>query len=265
MKSIRAIVSDADGTLVDTVELIRHGQYEAARVYLIRHGIPKHEIPDYKTYDALLLKAIGGSARDTLERTLRLLYETSPHHLETINFDELHEMLNPIQDDLALEYVKPYAGLSDFLRYLGKSNIKLAIFTSGTAHHIVRNFGIALPELGIRGLYKDTSKTDGEKLALFTQSVSRTYDIPSFAVVTESDTKEHKPSPEPLHLAMKRLAVPAKETAVLGDHKVDMQAAVNAGVAVRIGITHGFDDQETLLSHGATKTVDSLNELQKIL
>lgn len=265
MKSIEAIVSDADGTLVDTVNLIRHGQYEAARRYLTSHGIPEKEIPDYTTYDALLLQAIGGSARDTLERTLQLLYEASPHHLEAINFDELHEMLNPIQDDLALDYVKPYVGLSDFLYSLGKTHIKLAIFTSGTAHHIVRNFGIALPELGLRELYTDTSRTDNEKLEIFIQAVSRTYGMPSFSVVTENDTKEHKPNPEPLNLAMKRLNVVPDKTAVLGDHKVDMQAAVNAGVEVRIGITHGFDDCETLLLSGATQIVDSLEKFQEIL
>jgi hypothetical protein len=34
MKNIEALISDADGTLVDTLGLIRHGQYEAARLML---------------------------------------------------------------------------------------------------------------------------------------------------------------------------------------------------------------------------------------
>lgn len=261
MKQIEAIISDADGTLVDTVSLIRHGQYETARQYLLLHGVPADDIPNYKTYDELLLQTVGGSARDTLERTMRLLYEASPHHLESMNFDELHDMLNPVQDSIAPEYVTAYEGLNDFFRYVGETGIKLAIFTSGTKHHIVRNFGIALSHLGLTELYKDTSKTDDEKLKLFIEKVSKAYDIPAFVVVTASDTGEHKPNPEPLNLAMQLLGVTPDQTAVLGDHKVDIQTAVNAHVDKRIGITHGFDDRETLLKNGATDIIDSLEEL----
>lgn len=35
-------------------------------------------------------------------------------------------------------------------------------------------------------------------------------------------------------------AIISDNVAVLGDHKVDMQTAVNAGVLDRIGITHGL-------------------------
>lgn len=265
MKHVEAIISDADGTLVDTVKLIRHGQYEAARQYLTVHGIAEAEIPTYDTYDALLLKTIGGSARETLERTVRLLYEASPNHLENIDFDKLHDTLNPIQDSLAPQYVTAYKGLSELLYSLGEKNIKFAIFTSGTAHHIVRNFGIALPELSLQKLYEDSSISDADKLALFVTKVSETYSIPSFTVVTESDTKSHKPDPESLELALTRLQVNAEQAAVLGDHKVDMQTAVNAHVPIRIGITHGFDDRETLLANGATATVDTLEELRAII
>ena len=34
MRLPSAILSDADGTLVDTVKLIRHGQFEAVKTYL---------------------------------------------------------------------------------------------------------------------------------------------------------------------------------------------------------------------------------------
>jgi phosphoglycolate phosphatase-like HAD superfamily hydrolase len=34
MNGIRTIISDADGTLIDTMDLIRHGQYEAVATYL---------------------------------------------------------------------------------------------------------------------------------------------------------------------------------------------------------------------------------------
>jgi hypothetical protein len=44
----------------------------------------------YDAYEVLLNQTVGGSARDTLEKTVRLLYEQSPHHLDEMDFDELH-------------------------------------------------------------------------------------------------------------------------------------------------------------------------------
>lgn len=265
MKKIEAVLSDADGTLIDTVRLIRHGQYETAKTYLEGHGIPNVDIPAYGTYEALLNQTVGGSARDTLEKTVRLLYEVQPHHLESIDFDALHDMLNPVQDRIAPEYVKPYEGLSDTLRTLGSTGIKLAVFTSGTPHHVVRNFGAALPELGLITLSQDKSLSDQGKLDLFTAKVQEFYDLPAFTVVTADDTTGHKPDPEGLNLAMQRLGVSPDVSAVLGDHKVDMQTASSAGVARRIGITHGFDDKPTLEAAGATDVIDSLHVLPTLI
>ena len=93
-------------------------------------------------------------------------YDTQPGYLNRINFDDLHTLLNPTQDNLAPTYVKPYSGLRELFRALSELNIKLGIFTSGTAHHIVRNFGIALPELGLSALYDENTFKDKEKLKI---------------------------------------------------------------------------------------------------
>ena len=261
MEYPKAVLSDADGTLVDTVRLIRHGQYETAKSYLTQYGISEVDLPSYDTYEVLLNKVVGGSARDTLERTVRLLYESQPHHLEGMDFNVLHDMLNPIQDALAFEFIQPYEGLSEFFSRLGGLGIKLAIFTSGTPHHVVRNFGVALPELHLADLYKDKSLSDMAKLAEFEQSLAAHYGLPAFTVITCDDVATHKPHPAGLELAMSRLEVSPEESMVLGDHAVDMQSGINAGIGQRVGISHGFNDQETLLTSGATDVVGSLNEL----
>jgi phosphoglycolate phosphatase-like HAD superfamily hydrolase len=261
MQTPEAILSDADGTLVNTLHLIRHGQYETSKTYLTQQGIKPTEISSYEAYEVLLHQAIGGSARDTLEKTVRLLYEKQPHHLEHFDFDALHELLNPIQDKIAPEFVKPYDGLSDFFFRLGEMGIKLAIFTSGTPHHIVRNFGVALPELGLTTLYTDKGTSDIEKLAVFEAAVRDHYAIPGFTVVTCDDVATHKPDPASLNLAVQRLGVQAKNSLVLGDHKVDMEAGVNANINERVGITHGFGDRQSLIDAGATLVVGSLDEL----
>jgi phosphoglycolate phosphatase-like HAD superfamily hydrolase len=265
MSQIEAILSDADGTLVDTVELIRRGQYETSRLYLTKHGIQPSHIPDYENYSLALNQVVGSSARSTLESTLRLLYNTNPEHLDGINYDELHALLNPTQDKLALDLVRPYPGLAETLFALGERGVKLAIFTSGTPHHIVRNFSAALPELETDRLATGTLSDERVRLEEFKQILARHFGLPAFEVVTCNDTHTHKPDPEGLNLAMRRLGVTAAKSLVLGDHTVDMQAATNAGVEQRVGITHGFDDRATLTSAGATTTIDSLSELADLL
>lgn len=261
MEIPKAIISDADGTLVNTLSLIRHGQYATTKKFLESHGIAPQDIPDFDAFQLILATTVGGSARHTLERTVRKVYKTAPRHLEGMDFDELHDLLNPVQDELAPEYVKQYEGLSGLLRHLGEAGIKLGIFTSGTPHHVVRNFGVALPELKLENLFRDTSQPDAAKLKMFVAKTRKTYDLPDFTVVTCEDVATHKPHPESLNLAMERLGVSPDEVLVFGDHTVDMEAGVNAGVAMRVGVTHGFSARDELLAAGATDTVDSLYEL----
>ena len=60
---------------------------------------------------------------------------------------------------------------------------------------------------------------------------------------------------------MQRLGIKPNVAMVLGDHTVDMQAGVNAGIPERVGITHGFEGRAILEAAGATRTVDSLARL----
>jgi phosphoglycolate phosphatase-like HAD superfamily hydrolase len=265
VKPIDTLISDADGTLINTVQLIRHGQYETAKQYLISHGAPNQDIPSYDDYELALNSVVGGPARETLESTVRKLYIDRPHLIDGVDFDRLHALLDPTQDTLAREYVRAYDGLSALLYALGQHNIKLAISTSGTKYHTVRNFGIALPDLGLTDLYQDASLNIDQKLAIFADKVSSTYNIPAFTVVTADDTNLHKPNPEPFLLAAEMLQANIESTAVLGDHSADMLTAVNAGIKTRIGITHGFSDQQTLINTGATTTISSLGGVVDLL
>lgn len=261
MISPEAIISDSDGTLVDTLHLIRHGQYETFKTYFTAQEVDPADIPSYEDYEVVLNQTVGGSARDTLERTARVVFENRPQYLEGADFDELHDLLNPIQDKIAPEFVEAYKGLPRLLNRLGELGIKLAIFTSGTPHHIVRNIGVSLPELGLTDLYKSTDMTDTEKLRLFEKTVKEHFAIPEFTVVTCEDVSTHKPDPASLVMAMQRLGVTPENSLVFGDHAVDMQAGINAGVPVRIGVTHGFNGDKVLLDAGATGVVHSLDEL----
>lgn len=265
MQTPEAILSDADGTLVDTLRLIRHGQYEASKTYLAQQGVDPDEIPSYEEYETHLNQSVGGSTLDTLERTVRSLYQDRPHHLEHLDFEALRDLLDPIQDRIAPEYIRAYDGLSNFFMRLGQLGIKLAIFTSGSPHHVVRNFGVALPELGLTTLFQDQGISDRDKLTRFEAAVQDHFSLPGFTVVTCEDVTTHKPDPTSLELAMQRLGVSPERSWVLGDHEVDMKAGARARVPERVGINHGFSDKPTLYGAGATEVVGTLGELVDML
>lgn len=259
---IAALISDADGTLVDTVSLIRHGQYETVCRYMTGIGVAAESLPSVETFEQVLHDNLGGSAYDTLRRTVEALYSTSPDVIKGVDYDALHDMLNPIQDELAPTYVKAYDHLPDLLRSIATSGIKLGVLTSGTRHHVVRNFGVALPELGLEKLYLDTSKTDQQKMHEFIRTFRRHFGIEDAVFVTCDDVASHKPDPAGAKYIRDVLNVTPAETAMLGDHAVDIQCAENDSIAVRIGITHGFHKQAALEQAGATWVISSLSELQ---
>lgn len=261
MKLPESVISDADGTLVNTLRLIRYGQFETCRSYLTEIGVTEADIPDLETYETVLHEVIGGSASDTLEKTMKILFRERSDILDSVNYTNLHARLNPIQDAIAPEFVKAYEGLSDFLKSLGSAGINLAIFTSGTPHHVVRNLGISIPEIGLVDLYKRTNMDDVQKLRIFEKTLAEYFGIPIFTVVTCDDVAVHKPDPASIFLAINRLQSSPERSLVLGDHEVDMKSAINANVAERVGIVHGFDDERTLLAAGATSIVHSLIEL----
>lgn len=262
---IKAIVSDADGTLVNTVYLIRHGQYEAAVEYLTARGIPRHDIPSYEVYESYINKSVGGSTRETFEKTLRLLFsETHEQHLGVIDFDELDSTLAPIQDHIAPLYVHPFHGLTELFGWLGKSNTGFGIFTSGNRRMIIRNFGVSLPVMGYTELFRSEDVPIGERLQAFIARAKAVYGMPALAVVTCEDVTKTKPDPEGILKLLDELQVNPDEIIVLGDHAADMQAAQAAGVHA-IGISHGFGTPAELKEAGALRVVDNLAAIPLIV
>lgn len=65
------------------------------------------------------------------------------------------------------------------------------------------------------------------------------------AIVTQNDVHYLKPHPEPILLAAKKLDVPVQRCAMVGDTRVDIQAAKRAG-AVAVGVLSGFGEPEDL-------------------
>lgn len=262
MKKIKAIIAGSDGTLVDTMYLIRHGQYETAVEYMVERGIARHDIPGYEDYESFINKSVGGSTKDTFEKTLHLLFgERHAEHLKAINFDDLDRRLEPVQDRLAPLYIHPFHGLTEMLAWMGKEKLSLGLFTSGSRYQIVRNLGTALPALGYADLFSNFRVSEDEKLTALVARTKAVYGLPKFSIVTCDDVKQTKPNPEGLLKTLKELGVKPDEAIMVGDLDVDIIAGVKAGVT-SVGIAHGFGTPADLTAAGAVRVVDDLNELR---
>lgn len=265
MSKIKAIISDADGTLVNTAYLIRHGQYEAAVEYLISLGLHRHNIPPYEEYESYINQSVGGSTRETFEKTITLMFDsTYADLLEKMDFDKLDASLAPIQDRIAPLYVHPFHGLTELFTWLGESRTDFGIFTSGNRRMIVRNFGVSLPVMGYTDLYLSDEIGVGERLDAFMVRAKAVYGMPNIAIVTCDDVTKTKPDPEGILKIMDQLGLKHSEVIALGDHVSDVQAAQAAGIHA-IGISHGFGSPEELVKSGAVRIVDDLASLPAII
>jgi phosphoglycolate phosphatase-like HAD superfamily hydrolase len=265
MSQIKAIISDADGTLVNTLYLIRHGQYETAVEYLLQSGIPRSHIPRYDIYESYINKSVGGSTRETFEKTLRLIFaKNREQYLKEIDFEDLDKRLDLVQDRLAPLYVHPFFGLTELLTWCGLNKVKFGIFTSGNRRMIIRNFGVSLPVMGFTNLFLSDELDIGERFQAFMTRITAVYGIPQVAISTCEDVKKTKPDPEGITRLMQALEVNADEVLIMGDHPMDMLAATNANLEP-IGISHGFGSPAELKESGAVRVVRDLTSIPKII
>lgn len=265
MDQIKAIISDADGTLINTMYLIRHGQYETTSEYLLKLGVNRNLIPKYDIYENYINKSVGGNTRETIEKTLRQIYKKRHEEiLNRINFDELYKGLEPVQDRLALLFVHPFDGLTDLLFWAGKTKTSIGIFSSGNRRMVVRNFGVSLPVLGFESLFQKDEINTEERIKAFKAKAEAVFGMPKLAIVTSDEVKKTKPDPEGINRLMKILDLTSNEVIILGDLPVDMLAAKAAGVHA-LGISHGFGAPAELIKAGAILIVDDLSSLPQLI
>jgi pyrophosphatase PpaX len=83
-------------------------------------------------------------------------------------------------------------------------------------------------------------------------------------IIGSDDTAKHKPDPEPLLLAVERLAVPVDACVYVGDSPYDMQAARAANIT-GIAALWGMFPRDTLMAAGASHEAATITDLPTIL
>jgi HAD superfamily hydrolase (TIGR01549 family) len=217
---IRAIVFDSDGTLLDTRQLILQGY----KTVLGNHGLA--HLAD-ETY---IIKRLGKPVKETYQQLL------AGQHT-SLKSDELAKEHDVVQDQLT-HLIKAYTGLNEMLNHWKGMGIKLCIFTSGSRHHIERNFKSA----GAENPY-----------SIFD------------AIVTSDDNIARKPHPDTILELLRRVEVPSHYAMVVGDHMYDAIGGHQAKVRLTVGILHGFGEAHELLTAGADVLVKDLFSLNTLV
>jgi HAD superfamily hydrolase (TIGR01549 family) len=217
---IKVIVFDSDGTLLDTRGLIVQGYKKV----LGRHGL------EHLADETYIIKRLGKPVKETYQQLL------AGQHAG-LKSDELAIEHDVVQDNLT-HLIKPYIGLNEMLNHWKGMGIKLCIFTSGSKHHIERNFKAA----GIDNAYG-------------------VFD----AIITSDDKIARKPHPDTILELLKRVNVPPHLAMVVGDHMYDAIGGHQAKVRLTVGILHGFGEAHELLSAGADVLVKDLFALNTLV
>jgi len=167
---------------------------------------------------------------EQIGRSLPDCYEAFAPEVESDTLCDTHHIFQ----EEKLHLITAYDGLIELFETLKNAGIKLGAFSSRK--------GNLIPSLSNAGI------------------------LDYFGVVVQgSDVKNHKPHPEGLLYALNKLEVSPEHAAMLGDAAVDIEAGKAAGVAMTVGITHGFGTRDALVGAEADFIVDDLHAIAPIL
>jgi pyrophosphatase PpaX len=192
---------------------------------------------------AMILASFRHATKTVLDRDLsdaELLAAVGTPLREQMNLidaqraDELVEVYRAHNEPLH-EALEPCGGMLDVLQRLADEGRRLGIVTA-----------------------KRRSTAD---LAFAVLPLARYFDV----VVAAEDALRHKPDPEPLRVALRRLGAPPDEAAYVGDSPFDVAAAKAAGVFAVAVTWGGIHSRESLRNEAPDAIVDTPQDLFDVL
>ena len=171
---------------------------------------------------------VGNGIRNLLKATLP----------EARCSDEFMDKLIREFEDFYLENncnkTRPYPGVSGMLEMLQEKGILTAVLSNKPHDHTVKC------------------------IASYFQS------HPFRVVLGHGDGMPLKPDPTSAMLILKKLSIPASETALVGDSPMDIQTALAAHMSP-VGVTWGFRSEENIRTAGECAIAHSPDDLGKLL
>jgi len=228
--TIRAVLFDLDGTLLDTA----HDLIASANWALEAEGLPPCPIEESKPY-------ISGGARTILGYWLVKQIEQRPAasypHANVI--DPIHEpLMERLMDRMLEHYQVNLARHTCF--FDGMERVLETLEDAGLPWGIVTN--------------KQSRFTD--PLAEALNLTSRTH-----CIISGDTTAEAKPHPLPLLFASERLGVNPEECVYIGDAARDIEAGKRAGMATLAALYGYIAADENVDAWGADDALETPGEL----
>jgi pyrophosphatase PpaX len=135
---------------------------------------------------------------------------------------------------IAHKRIRMIAGLKNLLDFLRREKIKIGIVSSAS----MKNINLILRRLGLKKYFK--------------------------VIVGAETVKEHKPKPEPILVAVRRLGLRPRDCVYVGDSIYDMMAARNAHT-IGYGMETGYYNWRQLRRSGARQVFRSHHEFLRFL
>ena len=222
MNTLKGLIFDADGTLVETEELHRRAFNDAFSAYGLNWYWSKSE------YSRLLLISGG------LER-MRVCAAESTIPIQApgkISLDEWLQKIHRYKSRLYRRYIStqpmvPRPGINRILNEARHAGITMAVATSSSR----RNMNVMLGRSGIRHFFK--------------------------MIISSNDVSSKKPNPAVYLYALAQLKLPAENCIAIEDTQAGCMAAVGAKLPVII-TTHRFTATHNFA--GARLVTDNLGE-----
>ena len=217
----KAVILDLDGTLVTFNLDIRACRTEIID-YLIKKGFPRE------------LFSTNETGFDMLVKTKKYLEANTENQKIFFEIKKKVESIIEKYEMKSAEKTKMFPGISETLKELKDSNLKLALCT-----------------------------ISGKKA---TEYILERFGIKSFfdAIITRDNVTDVKPHPDHLNAVLKALNVLPNSVILVGDSTKDIACANRLNV-ISVGVTTGLSTKEELVSSGANYISSSATELPKLL
>ncbi|MDR2149026.1 MAG: HAD family hydrolase [Tannerella sp.] len=169
---------------------------------------------------------VGNGINKLFERAL-------PENQKTVeNIQRIRDIFIPYYEEHNADFTRPYEGISELLTGLQDRGLKIAVasnkYQQGTEELVKRFY----PEIRFSAVF---GQREG---------------VPA------------KPNPKVIFEILQKVRISARETLYVGDSGVDMQTALNAGIAP-VGVAWGFRPREELERYGAKHIINTPADLWK--
>ncbi|MGU3374621.1 HAD-IA family hydrolase [Chryseobacterium sp. M5A1_1a] len=188
-------------------------------------------------YDVSLDKVLSSCAgMEKLEAITSLLREIKG------NEEDAHPIFENFSDQLKESYknleVKPINGTEDFLLKMKAKNKRIVLntgYTSEIAHQLLNKLNWKV-------------------------------DVHFDALITADDVLESRPSPEMIHLAMKKFDITEADRVLkAGDSVIDIEEGKNAGCGLTIAVLSGAQNRSELKKAGPDYILNTISEAENLL